>query len=272
MRPETSTGIRTRRLCALALAGAAALSVGGCEWSLSIESGGASLVEQLIEQFGNHISGNEIVPNGQDRPAGGQGPGQAGAAGGGGAAGGAGAGSAAGGSSGPSEPVTPPEVAERLPSLPDPVFALIAGRPHRVVSLSVAAPQPGGHDSEHAVLLIARTTPAGASTGVVAECGLRVPADLWPADAAGAPLAVSFTSAAPADAQPAAQPGAIPPDTLTLGGKSYALTLASARLGRAADGAVKGVIEAIAQCVADKPGPAPKQLLRIVFAGAQASH
>lgn len=263
MRPHHSTDIKTRRLAALALAGAAAVSTGGCEWSLSIESGGADLVEQLIEQFGNHISGNEIVPNGPDRPAGGDGSGQAGAASGSGGGGGA----ISGGASGPpSAPVTPPEVADRLPTLPDPVFVLIAGRTHRVLSLSAAAAPPGAGSSEPTVAVVARTTPAVASTGVVAECSLRVPANLWPASASGAPLAVSFASAAPADAPPAPQQGAIPPDSFALGSKMYALTLASARLERDVGGAVKGVIEAVARPTGESSGAAPKQLLRIVFA------
>ncbi len=268
MRHHHSTGKNHRRLAALTLAAAAA-STSGCEWSLSIETGGASLVEQIIEQFGNHISGNEIVPNGQP-PAGGGVSGPAGAAGGGGGGGGA-----SGGPSGPTPaPVTPPQVADRLPTLPDPVFALVAGRTHRVLSLSAApaAPGPGPESSDPAVLITARTTPAAASTGVVAECALRVPANLWPADASGAPLAVSFASGAPSDAPPAPGPGADVPDTFTLGGRMYALSLASVRLDRGVGGQVRGVIEAVARRTGESSGASPQQLIRIVFAPPAESH
>lgn len=182
----------TRRVAA-ALALAPMLTLAGCEWSLSIESGGASLAETILQQFGFHIDNNQIVPNSLTRPLGGGG-------GGGGGEARAGDGGEVGGDS-----IVTPEIEARMPAARGPVFAVIGGHAWHVSHVTTTVgPDPRSSAMQQAVWVEIVASPDAAHAGVFATARLMVPIAQWPRDAQDQP--VLFTMALPSSPVVEAEP------------------------------------------------------------------
>ena len=198
MRPTQHAALLPRKLprihsrnLARAIGAAAAVAalapLGGCEWWLTFQTGGASMAEALLQSGGYHIENGTLVPNSPPPP-----PAPAPTAPAPGVSGGGGGGGSGGGGAAPMSPAPlsqPSPDAAKAPEAPPPapVTMTIAGRLWRVVEARSA---PIGEGDERAVsveMLIEHT-------GLTAAARVRVPIAQWPVDSSGAPTALAWSA------------------------------------------------------------------------------
>lgn len=193
MRPTRYAPTRSRDL-ARAIGAAAAVAalapLGGCEWWLTMQTGGASMAEALLQSGGYHIENGTLVPNSPPPPpapaptAPAPAPGVAGGGGGGSGGGGGGAAPIA-----PAPLAQPNSDAAKAPEAPPPapVTMTIAGRLWRVVEAR-SAPVGEGDDRAVSVEMLIE------HTGLTAAARVRVPIAQWPMDSTGAPTALAWSA------------------------------------------------------------------------------